>query len=84
MLWILIAAMLKDKSLSERAQIVIYTGDLENISAKDTLRSVKDKFSIDLCKFGDAGRICFVHIKTRHLLEGSRYFCQLLCIARIT
>lgn len=71
-LWILIAAMLKDNELSERAQIVIYTGDSEKLSAKNTLHNVKDKFFIDLCKYGDTGRIRFVHIKTRHLLEGNR------------
>lgn len=65
--------MLRDPALSQQTQIVIYTGDSEKISAADTLRSVKDKFFIDLCKDGEAGRILFVHIKTRHLLEGARY-----------
>ena len=72
-LWILVAAMLKDADLSKRAQIVIYTGDDHSVTAKQTLQSVKDKFFIDLCKEGDAGRIKFVHIRSRHLLEGARY-----------
>lgn len=72
MLWILIAAMLKDPTLS-KSQVVIYTGDEESVTSKDTLQSVKDKFFIDLCSEGDIGRIKFVHIKTRPLLEGARY-----------
>jgi alpha-1,2-mannosyltransferase len=72
-LWVLVAGMLRDPALSERTQILIYTGDSETVSAADTLRNVKDKFMIDLCGAGDAGRIRFVHIKTRHLLEGAQY-----------
>lgn len=72
-LWILVAAMLTDKELSKRTQIVIYTADTVSVTAQDTLRRVKDKFSIDISNEGDAERIKFVHIKTAYLLEAARF-----------
>lgn len=65
-LWVMIAALLKNAKLRQRLRIVIYASKEEKYKER-ILTSVKDNFRIDVTGYSD--RISLICIKTTPLLD---------------
>jgi alpha-1,2-mannosyltransferase len=79
-LWVMIAALLKNQKLRERLRIVIYASKEEKYKER-ILSSVKDNFRIDVTGYSD--RISLICIKTTPLLDAKWYIIYVfLCVCK--